>query len=237
MSPLISIARRCIIAFAMGNKSLIPEAVESYVNDVVTRETPAQRRLRDETARMQQAFLQISAEQAAFLQLAARMVGARRAIEVGTFTGYSALAVAMALPDDGRLVACDINEEWTAIARRHWDAAGVGQKIELRLGPAKATLDALLAAGEAGTYDFAFIDADKLGYDDYYERCLRLLRPGGMIALDNMLWSGKVADVAAVAEDEETAALARLNAKVRDDARVDMALISVGDGLLLARKR
>jgi predicted O-methyltransferase YrrM len=221
----------------MGLKSLIPEAVETYVNDVVTRETPAQRRLRDETARMPNAYLQVSVEQAALLQLVARMIGARRAVEVGTFTGYSALAVALALPDDGRLVACDVDEESTAIARRHWDAAGVGRKIELRLAPAKETLDAMLAAGEAGTVDFAFIDADKRGYDDYYERCLALLGPGGVIALDNMLWSGRVADPKEVAADEETALLAGLNAKVRDDARVDMALCSVGDGLLFARKR
>jgi len=221
----------------MGLKSLIPESVERYINDVVTRETPAQRGLRDETAAMERAVMQISAEQAALLQLVARMIGARRAVEVGTFTGYSALAVALALPDDGRLVACDVSEEWTAIARRHWDAAGVGHKITLRLGPGRDTLDAMLAAGEAGSIDFAFIDADKGGYDDYYERCLQLVRPGGVIALDNMLWSGKVAEPEAVASDQETAILARLNAKVRDDARVDMALCSVGDGILFARKR
>src|SRR6185312_6928635 len=162
------------------------------------------------------------------------LIGARRAIEVGVFTGYSALTVALALPDDGRLLACDISDEYTRIGRPYWQAAGVMHKIDLQLAPARQTLDAKLAAGEAGQYDFAFIDADKPAYDDYYERCLELIRPGGLIAIDNVLWSGAVARAAKTAD---TAALQALNDKLHYDERIDLSLLPIGDGLTLARKR
>jgi caffeoyl-CoA O-methyltransferase len=203
--------------------------------DEATRETPLQQRLRAETARLPNARMQISPDQGALLALLARLTGTRRALEVGTFTGYSALAVAAALPDDGRLIACDVSEEWTRVARRYWREAGLAAKIELRLGPAAETLAALLHDGQGGSFDFAFIDADKENSDRYYELCLRLLRPGGLIAVDNALWHGTVADPAV--QDDETNAIRALNRKARDDDRVDACLATVGDGLLLARKR
>lgn len=208
-------------------------ALEDYVWSH-TRESALARRLREETARLPQAGMQIGPDQAAFLALLARSIGARRALEIGTFTGYSALAVAAALPADGRLVCCDISVEWTDIARRYWAEAGLSERIELRLAPALETLLALRAEG-AGAFDFAFIDADKTGYDAYYEACLALLRPGGLLALDNMLWSGAVADPAR--RDADTEALRALNAKIRDDTRVDASLLTIGDGVLLVRKR
>jgi predicted O-methyltransferase YrrM len=219
----------------MGKRSLAPDAVERYVNGVITRETPLQQRLRAETAPLPGAGMQIGPDQGALLALLVRLIGARRTLEVGTFTGYSALATAAALPEDGKLIACDVSEEWTAIARRYWQEAGLSGRIELRLGPAADTLAALLREGAAGSFDFAFIDADKPSYDVYYESCLSLLRPGGLIAVDNALWSGAVADPAV--NDEETAAIRALNAKIRDDARVDASLLTVGDGVMLARKR
>jgi predicted O-methyltransferase YrrM len=208
-------------------------ALEDYVWSH-TRESALARRLREETARLPQAGMQIGPDQAAFLALLARSIGARRALEIGTFTGYSALAVAAALPPDGRLVCCDVNAEWTAIARRYWAQAGLAERIELRLAPALDTL-AALRAEHAEPFDFAFIDADKASYDAYYEACLALLRPGGLIALDNVLWSGRVADPAQT--DADTVALRALNAKIRDDARVDASLLSLGDGVMLVRKR
>jgi caffeoyl-CoA O-methyltransferase len=219
----------------MGRRSLLPDAVERYLGEVVTRETPIQRRLRAETARLPMAGMQIGPDQGAFLALLVRLVGARRALEIGTFTGMSALAVAAALPPDGTLVACDVSEEWTRIARRYWQEAGVAGRIDLRLGPAADTVAALLRERGPGSFDFAFIDADKPSYDLYYEACLRLLRPGGLVAIDNVLWSGAVAT--ARARDANTRALRALNLKIRDDARVDACLLSVGDGLMLARKR
>jgi predicted O-methyltransferase YrrM len=216
-------------------KSLLPDQVDEFVNELLTRETPIQKQLRTETAQLPMAVMQVSPDQGAFLALLVRLIGARRSIEVGTFTGYSALAVAAALPADGRLIACDVNAEWTAIARRYWAQAGVADRIELRLAPAAETLGALLRGGAAGTYDFAFIDADKPNYDSYYESCLALLRPGGLMALDNMLWSGAVADP--TAHDPETDALRNLDLKIRDDARVDASIVTIGDGLMLARKR
>jgi predicted O-methyltransferase YrrM len=179
--------------------------------------------------------MQIGPDQAAFFALLVRAIGARRAVEVGTFTGMSALAVATALPPDGLLVCCDISEEWTAIARRHWDEAGVGGKIDLRIGPAAATLDRLVDEKGEGFFDFAFIDADKAGYGGYYERCLRLIRTGGVIALDNMLWSGAVADPRV--RDGDTRTLRALNRKIEQDPRVDSCLLTLGDGVMLARKR
>jgi len=217
------------------SRSLLPEAVERYVAFDITRETAVQKRLRAETARLPEGGMQIGPDQGALLALLARTIGAKHALEIGTFTGYSALAVAMALPADGKLVCCDRSEEWTAIARRYWKEAGVADRIELRLGDARATLRALTAKRGPGSFDFAFIDADKSAYDDYYEACLVLLRPGGLIALDNMLWSGNVAKRAV--RDADTRALRALNAKIRDDARVDSCLLTVGDGVMVVRKR
>ena len=216
-------------------RSLMPDKVETYVSETIARETDVQRRLRAETAGMRHGGMQIGPDQGNFLALLVRAIGARRCIEIGTFTGYSALAVASALPPDGRLICCDVSEEWTSVGRRYWQEAGVADRIDLRLGPASKTLAALLALGEAGGFDFAFIDADKEGYDEYYEACLRLVRSGGLIALDNMLWSGRVADDNE--GDADTEALRALNLKVRDDARVDCSLLSIGDGVMLVRKR
>jgi len=216
-------------------RSLLPDAVEAYVSETLARETPLQKRLRAETARLPEAGMQIGADLGALLALLARSIGARRALEIGTFTGYSALAVAAALPEDGLLIACDTSEEWTAIGRRYWKEAGVASRIDLRLGPARDTLARLAHEPGAGAFDLAFVDADKTSYDAYYEACLGLLRPGGLVALDNVLWSGKVADPAA--SDESTRALRALNAKIAADARVDACLLTVGDGVMLARKR
>jgi caffeoyl-CoA O-methyltransferase len=198
------------------------------------RETPVQRQLRRLTQKLPMAQMQIGPEQAAFMQILVRASGARRCLEVGTFTGYSALAVALALPPGGRLVCCDVSEEWTAIARRHWKKARVERKILLRLAPALQTLDDLLIKGK-GRFDFAFIDADKGNYRNYYERCLKLVRKGGVIAIDNTLWSGKVAQAAA--GDATTLVMKRFNAALRRDRRVDIALLPIGDGLTLALKR
>jgi predicted O-methyltransferase YrrM len=168
------------------------------------------------------------------MALLVKLIGARRTLEIGVFTGYSSLAVALALPPDGQIVACDISAAYTDVGRRHWERAGVAHKIDLRLAPAAETLDALLAEGQHGSFDFAFIDADKTGYDGYYERCLQLLRPGGLIAIDNVLWDGKVAYPG---EDDDTTALQALNAKLQRDERVDVSMLPIGDGLTLARKR
>lgn len=220
----------------MSSRSIgLDDRLHRYLCDVTVRETPVMRELREETARHPLARMQISPEQGQFLTLLVDLIGARRTLEVGVFTGYSALAVARALPHDGRILACDVSEEFTAIARAAWARAGEAGKIDLRLAPATQTLSAAIAAGEAGTYDFAFIDADKASYDAYYEASLTLLRAGGLIAVDNALWSGKVADCAE--GDADTAALRALNAKVSDDARVRACLLPVGDGLLLAHKR
>ena len=216
-------------------RSLLPADVEAYVANQITPETALQRRMRKETAALPMGLMQISADQGALLALLARTIGARRAIEIGTFTGYSALAVASALPADGKLVCCDISDEWTRIGRRYWEEAGVSSRIDLRLGPALDTLDTMLRDAGANAYDFAFIDADKSNYDAYYEVCLKLVRAGGLIALDNMLWGGQVA--VPDAHDQDTDALRALNAKIRDDDRVNACLLTVGDGVMVARKR
>ena len=219
----------------MPRRSLqVDDVLYQYVMDQSIREHPAQTALRAATASHPYAGMQISPDQGQFMALLVKLLGARRAIEVGVFTGYSALSVALALPDDGRVLACDISDEYTRVGRPYWQQAGVAHKIDLRLAPALETLDAQLAAGAAGQYDFAFIDADKTGYDAYYERCLQLLRAGGLIAIDNTLWSGSVAQPA---KDADTAALQQLNAKLHQDQRVDMSLLTLGDGLTLARKR
>jgi caffeoyl-CoA O-methyltransferase len=219
----------------MAKRSLTSEPIEHYVCEAITRETSIQKRLRAETAKLPNSQMQIGPDQGALMAILVRAIGARRALEIGTFTGYSALAVAAALPQDGKLIACDTSEEWTRIARRYWQEAGLANRIELRLGPALVTLAGLQSELGPGSFDFAFIDADKEEYDAYYEACLRLIRPGGLILLDNMLWSGKVADAAV--QDAETLALRALNLKVRDDARVEACLLTVGDGIIMARKR
>ncbi|MET0682498.1 MAG: class I SAM-dependent methyltransferase [Casimicrobiaceae bacterium] len=218
----------------MAHRSLLPQAVDDYLRTVVARETPLQQRLRAETSRLPLGGMQIGADQGVLLAFLVRLIGGRNAIEVGTFTGYSALSVASALVPGGRLVCCDISEEWTTIARRYWAEAGVADRVELHLQPAQLTLAELLRNYGAGSFDFAFIDADKTGYDAYYEACLALLRAGGLIAIDNMLWSGTVADPAD--QKPDTVALRNLTVKIRDDSRVDACLVTVGDGVLLARK-
>lgn len=199
------------------------------------REPAILKRLREETAKLPSGQMQISPEQGQLMGLLVELLGVRRVLEVGTFTGYSSTAMALALPPDGRLVACDLSEEWTNVARRYWREAGVESKIDLRLGPARSTLDALIASGEGGSFDFAFIDADKSAYDAYYERSLELVRSGGLIAVDNALWSGAVADPSD--QRENTNAIRALNAKISADPRVSCSLVPIGDGLFLARKR
>jgi caffeoyl-CoA O-methyltransferase len=213
----------------------LTDRLYDYLVEVSVREAPVLARLREETARQPSATMQISPDQGQFLALLAELIGARRCLEVGTFTGYSALAVALALPADGRVIACDINEETTSIARRYWAEAGVDRKIDLRLAPALETLNGLLADGAAGSFDLAFIDANKEDYDGYYEAVLKLLRPGGLMAIDNVLWGGAVADP--TYQDGETRAIRALNAKLKEDGRVTLSLVPIGDGVALARKR
>jgi predicted O-methyltransferase YrrM len=213
----------------------LTDKLYDYMLEVSLREAPLLARLREETARLPMAGMQIGPEQGQLMALLARLVGARQCLEIGSFTGYSALVVALALPADGRIIACDIDAKTTAIARRYWTAGGVADKIDLRLAPALATLDALLAERREGSFDFAFIDADKENYDAYYERVLRLLRVGGLIIIDNVLWSGAVADLRR--KDADTTALRALNRKLRDDERVDLSLLPLADGITLARKR
>jgi len=220
----------------MTNRSIsLTDSLYEYLLSVSLREPHLLRRLREETAALPNARMQIAPEQGQFMALLVQLAGARRCLEVGVFTGYSSLAVALALPDDGRIVACDVSEEWTTVARRYWSAAGVAHKIDLRLAPALETLAGLLGAGEAGSYDFAFLDADKENYPSYYERLLELLRPGGLIVADNTLWSGRVADPAN--DEASTVALRRFNEQLHRDERIDLSLVPIGDGLTLARKR
>ena len=213
----------------------LTDSLNEYLLSVSLREPDLLRQLREETATLPSARMQIAPEQGQFMALLARLTGARRCLEIGVFTGYSSLVTALALPDDGRIIACDVSEEWTAVARRYWKAAGVAHKIELRLAPAVQTLDELLAAGQGGSFDLAFIDADKESYADYYQRALELVRIGGLIVVDNTLWSGRVADPADA--DVDTVALRQFNAHLHRDERVDLSLLPVGDGLTLARKK
>ena len=220
----------------MANKTIgISDELAAYVVKVGTREPDVLARLREETAALPQHGMQIAPEEGAFLAMLVELTGAHRCIEIGTFTGYSSVAVALALPESGQLVCCDVSEEWTSLARRYWDEAGVASKIDLRIAPATETLDQLLADGQEATYDFAFVDADKAGYDGYYERLLRLLRPGGLIAFDNTLWGGKVLDQSA--DDADTRAIAALNTKLVGDERITLCLLPVADGVTLARRR
>jgi predicted O-methyltransferase YrrM len=219
----------------MSNTFLaLTEPLYRYLLDNSSREPDILRRLRAETARLPQGGMQTSPVQGQFLALLLKLIGAVKTLEVGVFTGYSSLWTALALPAAGRVVACDVSEEFTSIARRYWAEAGVADKISLRLAPATETLDALIAGGEAGTFDFAFIDADKENYDAYYERALKLVRPRGLIVFDNMLWYGKVADESV--QDADTVALRALNAKLHRDERVDVSLLPVGDGMNLVVK-
>ena len=219
----------------MANRRLtLDDTLSDYLVAHSVREIPAQTELREATRTHPHAGMQIGPEQGQLMALLVRLTGARRCIEIGVFTGYSALTVALALPADGFLLACDVSDAYTRVGRPFWEAAGIADKIDLRLGPAVATLDACLATGEAGRYDFAFIDADKSSYDAYYERCLQLLRPGGLIAIDNVLWGGSVARPAT---DADTRALQDLNDKLHRDERIDIAMLPIGDGLTLARKR
>lgn len=218
----------------MSRMMPVTPALIDYVYRYGAREIPAQVKSRKETAEMPMAMMQIGPDQGAFMGLMAKAIGARRCLEIGVFTGYSALSVALALPADGKIVALDISKDFTDRARPIWKEAGVEGKIDLRIGPALDSLDKMIAAKE-GPFDFAFIDADKPNYDGYYERVLKLLRPGGLIAIDNVLWSGAVADPAN--NDESTTALRALNIKIHEDPRVDMALATIGDGVMLAVKR
>ncbi len=212
----------------------LPAKLLEYVLAVGVRESAVQRRLRAATRSMPSGGMQIGPEQAALMQLLVRAIGARRCIEIGTFTGYSALAVALALPPGGRIVCCDLSEEWTSIARKYWSLASVSRRIQLKLGPALSTLDDLLPKNR-GKFDFAFIDADKTNYENYYERCLKLVRRGGLIAIDNTLWYAKVIDRRDQTAD--TRAIRAFNRKLRRDRRVEISLVPIGDGLTLALKR
>jgi predicted O-methyltransferase YrrM len=213
----------------------LPDEVQRYILDTTLRDMPVLAALRDETAQLPQARMQTGADQVQFLQLLVRLIAAKRCIEIGVFTGYSALGVALALPDDGTIVACDVNQDYAAIAHRYWQQAGVMRKIDFRLGPATQTLDALIRTGHAATFDFAYIDADKTAYDAYYERCLVLLRSNGVMTIDNVLWGGDVAKEDS--SDDDTVALRNLNRKIGCDERVDATLLPIGDGLMVVRKR
>lgn len=220
----------------MTKKTLgLDNQLYDYLLSVSLREPEVLRQLRQETANHPMAMMQIAPEQGQFMALLVQLLGATKTLEVGVFTGYSSLCVALALPPNGKVVACDVSEEYTAIARRYWEAAGVADKIDLRLAPALETLDQLFTSGHAGTFDFAFIDADKGNYEEYYERSLQLIRPGGLIAIDNVLWSGRVAD--SQEQDNRTNKIRALNEKLHQDERITLSLVPIADGLTLALKR
>ena len=213
----------------------LSDTLYDYLLDVSLREPDILRRLREETAELPMARMQIAPEQGQFMRLVTELIGAHRYLEVGTFTGYSSLSVALAQPEDGEIVCCDVDEDYTAVARRYWEEAGVSRRIRLHLAPARQTLASLLDDGATESFDFIFIDADKENYDAYYEFALRLLRPGGLVAIDNVLWDGKVVDLSK--DDPDTTALRALNRKLRDDERISLSLLPLGDGLSLCRKR
>ena len=212
----------------------LDDRLYNYLLSVSLREPEILRQLRQETNNHPQAIMQ-TPEQSQFMALLVQLLGAKKTLEVGVFTGYSSLSVALALPPDGKIIACDVSEEYTAIARRYWQKAGVADKIDLRIAPALETLDRLLADGQAETFDFAFIDADKVNYEGYYERSLQLVRPGGLIAIDNVLWGGKVAD--SQFQNSSTLAIRALNQKLHHDERITLSLVPIADGLTLALKR
>ncbi len=217
------------------NSINLTDEVYDYLKSVSLRDDPTLQQLREETATHKWAMMQISPEQGQFMALLIKILGAKRVIELGVFTGYSSLCMAMALPADGQLIACDINEDYTNIAKRYWQQANVSDKIDLRLAPGLETLEALLSDGEAGKFDFIFIDAVKEEYKEYYEHGLELIRPGGLIGIDNVLWGGSVADTAN--QDTDTVAIREFNEHLHRDQRVDISMLPVGDGLTLARKR
>ena len=220
----------------MSNRTIIiTESIYQYLCDHSLREDPILKDLRDHTYDMEERAMQIAPEQGQFMQMLVKLIGAKNTIEVGVFTGYSSLAIALALPEDGRIVACDVNPQYTSVAEKFWVSAGVREKIDLRIGPAKNTLLELINAGLTGTFDFAFIDADKINYDHYYELCLQLIRPGGLITVDNVLWGGTVSDDAI--NDVDTNSIRALNDKLHQDERIDLSLVPIGDGLTLAMKR
>lgn len=220
----------------MSGKSIgLPDDIHDYLVHTGGREPDVLRRLREHTASIPQHNMQIAPEQGAFMALLAELTGARRCLELGTFTGYSSLAVALALPADGSILCCDVSEEWTQVARRFWAEAGVADRIELRLAPALETLDALLADGERDSFDLAFVDADKVNYPAYHDRLMRLVRPGGVMLWDNVLWGGRV--VEAAVDDEDTRAIRQINQILHDDERVSIAMLPIADGLTVARKR
>jgi predicted O-methyltransferase YrrM len=220
----------------MSKKSLgLDNQLYDYLLSVSLREPDILRQLREETTRHPAAIMQIAPEQGQFMALLVQLLGATKTLDIGVFTGYSSLSVALALPPNGKIIACDVSEDDTAIARRYWQAAGVADKIDLRLAPALDTLDELLASGQAGTFDFAFIDADKKNYEGYYERSLQLIRPGGLIAIDNVLWAGRVADPQE--QDNQTNTIRAFNEKLHHDERVTLSLVPIADGLTLALKR
>ena len=212
----------------------LDEQLYNYFLSVSLREADILQQLREETAKLPNAIMQIAPEQGQFMALLIKLLGAKKTLDVGVFTGYSSLCVALALPMDGKIVACDVSEEYTTMARRYWQAAGVADKIDLHIAPALDTLDQLLAEGQAETFDFAFIDADKGNYDGYYERSLQLVRPGGLIAIDNVLWSGRVAD--SQTKESSTKKLRELNEKLHKDQRITLSMVPIADGLTLAFK-
>lgn len=220
----------------MSNETLnLTPQLYTYLKNNSLREPDALKKLRQETQKMSAARMQISPEQGQFMRLLIEMLGAKKTLDIGTFTGYSALSVALSLPKDGKVITCDLSDEWTSIAEKFWEMAGVSHKIDLKLAPAIQTLDRLLASGQANTFDFSFIDADKTNYDAYYEKSLALLRVGGLVAIDNVLWGGSVADP--LMNDKDTISIRELNSKILIDERVTISMLPIGDGLTLARKK
>jgi len=220
----------------MSNRTIdLSDTLYQYLLDHSVADSEIKQKLRAETSRLDMAIMQIAPDQGQYMSLLVKLIGAKNALEVGVFTGYSALCIAEALPDDGLLIACDVSEDWTRIGQPYWEKAGVAHKIQLRLAPATETLQILLDNGQTNTFDFAFIDADKTNYDNYYEQCLQLIRPGGLIAIDNTLWGGSVADTNK--NDDDTQAIRQLNDKLPRDSRVDISMVPIGDGLTLVHKK
>ena len=220
----------------MANKTLgLDINLSEYLQQVSVRETAVLKQLREETEKQPMAIMQIAPEQGQFMALLVQLMGAKKTLDIGVFTGYSALVVALALPSDGQVIACDVNEETTQIAQQFWEKAGVAHKIDLRLAPALETLEQLIAEGQNNTFDFAFIDADKSNYDNYYEKALWLVKPGGLIAIDNVLWGGKVAD--SDVKDNHTQKIRNFNQKLHEDPRIVLSMLPIADGLTLALKK